>query len=299
MKILVLGSLNLDRVYRVHNFVRPKETIHAQSFTCTCGGKGFNQSIALARAGSKVSFAGIAGADGDMLIEMLRKEGIDTTLMRQSSNVTGHTIIQVSDDGENCILVAAGANGETSKQYIHDVISRFSEGDWILLQNEIANVDYAIEYAHTCKLHVALNPSPFDDMISRCNLNYVDLLLINEVEGAGLAGATEPEQILSILQTQYPNLSVLLTLGECGAIFDDAHGIRDHVPSVPCVVKDTTAAGDTFTGYFLTSYFKDYDASRALAIAAAASSIAVSREGAARSIPYQSEVLTYMKQLSL
>ena len=118
MKILVLGSLNIDRVYRVHNFVRPKETIHAQSFICTCGGKGFNQSIALARAGSKIVFAGIAGVDGSMLIEMLRNEGIDTSLMRQSPNANGHTIIQVSDYGENCILVAAGANGETSKQYI-------------------------------------------------------------------------------------------------------------------------------------------------------------------------------------
>ena len=195
----------------------------------------------------------------------------------------------------NCILVAAGANGETSKQYIHDVIAQFSEGDWILLQNEIANVDCAIEYAHARKLRVALNPSPFDDVISRCNLNYVDMLLINEVEGAELTGAAEPEQILSILRTQYMNLSVLLTLGEHGAIFVDSQGIRYHVPSVPCVVKDTTAAGDTFTGYFLTSYFKDYDVSRALAIAAAASSIAVSREGAASSIPYQCEVLTYMK----
>lgn len=295
MKILVLGSLNIDRVYRVHNFVRPKETIHAQSFICTCGGKGFNQSIALARAGSKIVFAGIAGVDGSMLIEMLRNEGIDTSLMRQSPNANGHTIIQVSDYGENCILVVAGANGETSKQYIHDVIAQFSEGDWILLQNEIANVDCAIEYAHARKLRVALNPSPFDDVISRCNLNYVDMLLINEVEGAELTGAAEPEQILSILRTQYMNLSVLLTLGEHGAIFVDSQGIRYHVPSVPCVVKDTTAAGDTFTGYFLTSYFKDYDVSRALAIAAAASSIAVSREGAASSIPYQCEVLTYMK----
>ena len=295
MKILVLGSLNIDRVYRVHNFVRPKETRHAQAFICTCGGKGFNQSIALARAGSKIVFAGIAGVDGSMLIEMLRNEGIDTSLMRQSPNANGHTIIQVSDYGENCILVAAGANGETSKQYIHDVIAQFSEGDWILLQNEIANVDCAIEYAHARKLRVALNPSPFDDVISRCNLNYVDMLLINEVEGAELTGAAEPEQILSILRTQYMNLSVLLTLGEHGAIFVDSQGIRYHVPSVPCVVKDTTAAGDTFTGYFLTSYFKDYDVSRALAIAAAASSIAVSREGAASSIPYQCEVLTYMK----
>ena len=254
-----------------------------------------NQSIALARAGSKIVFAGIAGVDGSMLIEMLRNEGIDTSLMRQSPNANGHTIIQVSDYGENCILVAAGANGETSKQYIHDVIAQFSEGDWILLQNEIANVDCAIEYAHARKLRVALNPSPFDDVISRCNLNYVDMLLINEVEGAELTGAAEPEQILSILRTQYMNLSVLLTLGEHGAIFVDSQGIRYHVPSVPCVVKDTTAAGDTFTGYFLTSYFKDYDVSRALAIAAAASSIAVSREGAASSIPYQCEVLTYMK----
>ena len=291
MKKLVLGSLNIDRVYRVHDFVRPKETIHAQSFACTCGGKGFNQAVALARAGSEVSFAGIAGADGGALLEVLAREGIDTSLMRRSAGVNGHTIIQVSDTGENCILVAAGANAETSREYIQSVLSCFAAGDWVLLQNEIANVDYAIELAHARGMHIALNPSPFDENIRRYDLRLVDLLLINEIEGRGLTGTEVPEEILLTLRKKYENMDVLLTLGEHGALFADRSGAQFRVPSVPCTVKDTTAAGDTFTGYFLTEYLGGSDTAHALSIAAAASSIAVSRSGAADSIPVRAEVL--------
>lgn len=291
MKILVLGSLNIDRVYRVHNFVRPKETIHAESFSCTCGGKGFNQTIALARAGSDVSFAGVVGADGVNLSDTLVREGIDTTFLKHSANANGHTIIQVNDLGENCIIVVPGANAETSCEYISSVISHFSAGDWIVLQNEIENVDYAIDFAGKQGLHVALNPSPFDERIPKYNLNAIDLLMINEVEGEALTGVNEPEKMLQILRERYKRMAVLLTLGEKGALFFDPFGKMYFEPSVPCIVKDTTAAGDTFTGYFLTEYIKSGDAVAALSIASLASSITVSREGAADSIPYKEEVI--------
>lgn len=293
MRTLVLGSMNIDRVYRVRNFVRPKETIHVESFDCVCGGKGFNQAVALARAGSKVSFAGVVGADGGAFLKLFEQDNIDTALIKQSRNANGHTIIQVSDAGENCIMVASGANAETSREYIQSVLAQINPGDWLLLQNEIANVDYAIKSAHERGVRVALNPSPFESAILEYGLDVVDLLLVNEVEGEELTGVTMPDQILASLHETYPQMSVLLTLGAEGAVFMGSNGTRHSVPSVPCVVRDTTAAGDTFTGYFLTEYLSNGDITAALTFAATASSIAVSRNGAADSIPVRSEVIEH------
>ena len=295
MKKIVLGSMNIDRVYHVHDFVRPKETIHVESFGCVCGGKGFNQAVALARAGSKVSFAGVVGVDGEEFLEFFKQEQIDTTLIWQSRNANGHTIIQVSDAGENCIMVAAGANAETSCEYIRSVVDQMSAGDWLLLQNEIANVGYAIEFAHRRGIHIALNPSPFESAVLEYPLDAVDLLLVNEVEGAELTGSFIPNQILKTLHQVHPQMSILLTLGAEGAVFMKSDGSRYSVPSVPCMVRDTTAAGDTFTGYFLTEYLSNDDIPAALTFAATASSIAVSRDGAADSIPVRSEVIEQLR----
>lgn len=291
MKILVLGSMNIDKIYRVHDFVKSKETIHVCSLDTSFGGKGFNQAIALARAGSAAAFAGIIGTDGERFAELLACEGIDTTHLKRSSSANGHTIIQVNDAGENCIMVAAGANAETDETYIRSVLSQTAPGDWVLLQNEIANVDYAIELAHACGLHIALNPSPFEEKLTRYALDKVQLLLVNEIEGAGLTGTDDPARMLRALRQRYPQAGVLLTLGERGALFADTSGAEYRTDSVPCTVCDTTAAGDTFTGYFLTEYLRSGDAAAALTIAATASSIAVSRPGAAASIPVRSEVL--------
>lgn len=291
MKMLVLGSMNIDKIYRVHDFVKPKETIHVCSLDTSFGGKGFNQAIALSRAGSNVAFAGVVGTDGVRFIDLLANEQVDTHLIRQSTGANGHTIIQVNDDGENCIMVAPGANAETDPDYIREVISQFSVGDWILLQNEIANVDYAIKCAHECGLNIAFNPSPYENGIAEYDLSAVQLLLVNEVEGEGLTGTSDPALMLDILLNRFPQTAVLLTLGENGAIFADGCCERYHVDSVSCSVRDTTAAGDTFTGYFLTEYLQGNEIEYALETASMASSIAVSREGAAESIPKKSEVV--------
>lgn len=298
MKKLVLGSLNIDRTYRVQNFVQPKETIQVKSFQCFCGGKGFNQAVSLSRAGSEVYFAGVLGRDGAILKEGLEREHIHTELLRISDGVNGHAVIQVDDAGENCILVVAGSNAEVDRDYISEVLGHFSAGDFILLQNEIPNVDYAIELAREKGMFIAFNPSPFNQAALQCRLECVDLLIVNEVEGQGIAGGTEPGQTIERLHQQYPGVSILMTLGAEGAVFQAADGKKTGRAAVPCNVIDTTAAGDTFTGFFLTEYLPTRDAEKALEIASIASSIAVSRAGAAQSIPDQSEVLTELGKRS-
>lgn len=290
MKKLVFGSLNIDRTYQVAEFVRPKETVSALGYSCFCGGKGFNQAVALARAGSELSFAGVIGADGGMLRHGLLEEHIDIHLLRESAGASGHAVIQVNEQGENCIIVVPGSNAEVSRDYVDQVLCEFSPGDLIVLQNEIPQLDYIIQRAGEKGMVIALNPSPFNGAIAKCRLDLIKYLLINEVEGGALTGSQDPQEILDALHRRLPNTAVVLTLGENGAYFMAADGQRSYCPAAPCQCVDTTAAGDTFTGYFLTEYLERGDPAEALRWAAAASAIAVSRKGASTSIPRREEV---------
>lgn len=290
MKKLVFGSLNIDRTYQVAEFVRPKETVSALGYSCFCGGKGFNQAVALARAGNRLSFAGVIGADGGMLRQGLLEEHIDIHLLRESAGASGHAVIQVNEQGENCIIVVPGSNAEVSRDYVDQVLCEFSPGDLIVLQNEIPQLDYIIQRAGEKGMVVALNPSPFNGAIAKCRLDLIKYLLINEVEGGALTGSQDPQEILDALHRRLPDTAVVLTLGENGAYFMAADGQRSYCPAAPCQCVDTTAAGDTFTGYFLTEYLERGDPAEALRWAAAASAIAVSRKGASTSIPRREEV---------
>ena len=294
MKKLVLGSLNIDCTYRVQQFVQPKETIAVKEFCRFCGGKGYNQAVALSRAGSTLFFAGVIGSDGEMLRQGLVSEGISTELLHRSDGPNGHAVIQVNESGENCIMVVAGSNAEVSCEYIDEVLAHFSVGDLIVLQNEVPNIGYAIEKAHQKGMQIAFNPSPFNDAICECRLDHVDFLLINEVEGSALTGQVEPAEILRTIRLNYPNLSTVLTLGAEGALFQASDGEQFHCEAVRTTAVDTTAAGDTFTGYFLTEYLNTYNGASSLKVAAFASSIAVSRHGAASSIPTRAEVVAAM-----
>lgn len=296
MKILVLGSLNIDRTYTVETIAVPKETIAAKGFESFCGGKGFNQAVALARAGSKVSFAGIIGNDGGFFLDALHADGIDTSCIRRSPGPNGHAVIQVDSSGQNCIIIVAGSNGEVDKSYIDEVLAQFSAGDLIVLQNEISCVDYAITEAHRCGLTVVFNPSPFNEKVWACDLSQVDILLVNEVEGTALCAPDTAADVPGTLHGRYPNMAVLLTKGEAGSEFVDRDGKRYAASAIKCMAVDTTAAGDTYTGYFLHELFAHGRPEQALETASVASGISVTRKGASPSIPFAEEVHTYQKE---
>ena len=290
MKVLNYGSLNVDYVYSVDHIIVGGETQHSSKLEVFSGGKGLNQSIALAKAGIPVYHAGMIGEEGDILLETCKENGVNTEFIRQIPGPGGHTVIQVDKDGQNCILLFGGANRSITREFVDEVLASFEKGDIILLQNEINELDYIIDKASEKGMMIILNPSPFDDNLKVCDLTKVSLFLVNEIEGYQITGEKEPEKILAAVKEKYPSAKIVLTLGGEGSAYQDETGIyRQGIFKVKAV--DTTAAGDTFTGYFISSIIDGMPVQEGLELAAKASAIAVSRPGATASIPLKKEVL--------
>lgn len=290
MKVLVYGSLNIDHVYALPHFVRPGETVSSTRYEKHAGGKGLNQAIALAKAGLPVWFAGAIGRDGLFLKETLEKAGVNTSFLNVLKDVpTGHAVIQVEQSGGNAIILYGGANQANTRAQAAQTLANFGAGDYVLLQNEINGGEEIIRLAHERGVGVILNPSPMTDALRRWPLEQVDFLILNEVEGADLTGKTEPDEILRGLEERYPFCRVVLTLGEKGAVYA-FRGERVHQAAFRAQAVDTTAAGDTFTGYFLRGVLSGGAVQDALRLAARASAITVSRPGAGESIPCFDEV---------
>lgn len=294
MKIFNLGSLNVDYAYHLPHFVRPGETLSSTELNIFPGGKGLNQSIALSRAGVPVIHGGLIGADGKMLVDTLNAAGADTHCIQQLDISSGHAIIQVDDEGQNCIILYAGANHCFDRSYILSVLENAEENDIILLQNETNALSDIFEIAHDKKMQIAFNPSPYNASIKDLPSHYVTWWLCNEIEGAGLTGRQEPFEIIETLSSMYPDSNILLTIGEKGALYKYKDALI-HQPIYKVKAIDTTAAGDTFTGFFLGSLINGKSPEEALKTAAAASSIAVSRAGASSSIPSIEEVKHFLE----
>lgn len=293
MKIYSIGSFNIDYFYSLPRFVGAGETLSASALKVLPGGKGLNQSVALYRAGARVIPCGLVGRDGDMLIDVLKTVGADASRVKKTEKPSGHAIIQVDAAGQNSIIVYHGANFAFDEAYFREVLADAEPGDAVVLQNEINDVGLCIGIAKEKGMRVVLNPSPFDDGIFDLPLDKVDLFLCNEPEGASLTGETEPEAILAAMAAKYPG-DLLLTLGGSGAIYRCGSGVYRHgIFKVP--VADTTGAGDTFTGFFLSSLIAGETPEAALRTASAASAIVVSRMGAAMSIPTMDEVKEFLK----
>ena len=297
MKVLVFGSANIDRTYSVDHVVIGGETISSTSLTEFCGGKGFNQAIAFACAGCDVFFAGAIGPDGEVLEKTLNESKVNTDHLKHVAAPTGHAIIQVTPDGKNSIIISAGANGMITHDDADNVLSAFSADDLVVLQNEISSVDYIVKKANALGMLVALNPSPFNQKIAECDLSKVDFLLVNEIEGAHLAGCSDPYEIVEHIHQQLPSCNVVLTLGSEGSLFMGKDGELISCGIYSAAVKDTTAAGDTFTGFFLAEALSGKAVAEALKTAAIASGISVSRCGASQSIPSLVEVRSVSENL--
>ncbi len=290
-KVLSFGSLNLDIVYQVDHIVAAGETLDTADVQTHCGGKGLNQSIALARAGADVTHAGMVGADGTPLLDACRAAGVDVSRVRMLEGKTGHAIIQVDQHGQNSIILYGGANRAITSEYIEEALAGFGAGDAIVLQNEVNMLPQIIEAAAARGVRVVLNPSPYDARIDECDLSCVWLFFVNEVEAEQITGCSDPSAMLDAFAECFPKANVVLTLGAAGAVAQFA-GMRVEQPAIPTEVVDTTAAGDTFTGFFLAEYLRSGDVAASMCMAAQASSLAVARSGAAPSIPTLDEVQT-------
>lgn len=320
MKVLNFGSLNIDYVYRVAHILRPGETQKAEEMEIFPGGKGMNQSIAMARAGAEVYHAGMVGADGQFLLDICRENHVNTDYIRMTEGKSGHTIIQVDDDAQNSILLYGGGNRQMTKDFIDEVLAGFGKGDILVLQNEINLPDIVIDRAYEKGMVIVLNPSPFDEGLGACDLSKVSVFLVNEIEARLLAGEeyecgetakegcktgkeckdgetagkeyesrAEGGRLVDAILKKYPKAQAVVTMGEAGAFYGRGE-MRRFQKSFPVKAVDTTAAGDTFTGYFVYGMMKGEAVEVVMERAARAAALAVSRKGAVPSIPWREEI---------
>ena len=279
MKILNFGSLNVDYVYSVDYFVRAGETLKANSREVLPGGKGLNQSVALARAGADVSHAGCIGAEGEFLRGLLNENGVDTALLRTIDGMQGHTIIQVDSKGENCILLYGGTNRRIGEAQIDETLSHFGPGDWLGLQNEVNDLPRIVDAAHARGMRIVLNPSPYEEGLKAVDFGKLSWLLVNEVEACQCSGSDQPERAWDVLHGQYPNLSVLITLGSYGSVIYDGSSFYEIPGYPPRQVVDATGCGDTYAAGYLYARAQGASCSEAGHLAAAMCTLKLEHTG--------------------
>ncbi len=290
MKILNFGSLNIDIVYIVPHIVKPGETIASTNLSIHAGGKGANQSVALSKAGVEVFHAGKIGKDGKWLIDKLHSFGVNTDYISIDEYKTGNALIQVSDNGENSIVLYGGGNQEITKDEIKSVLENFEKGDLLLLQNEINLIPEIINIAHKKGIIIYFNPAPFDRNIFNYPLDKINVFIVNETEGSGLSGGiTDPKGIMDKLTSTFKGKEIILTLGKDGVMYGK-NDKRFYGKAKAVKTIDTTAAGDTFIGYYMAETIRGNPIGKALDSACCASAITVSNSGAMDSIPFRKDL---------
>lgn len=284
--ILNFGSINIDHVYQVEHFVQPGETLSSKAYSKGLGGKGLNQSVALHRAGAKVIHVGCVADDDAWVMKELAGLGLDLSAIEGVEQATGHALIQVNQEGENCIILFAGANHSISEHRIQKWLAN-DEFEWVLLQNETNAIETIIRAAHDRGKKVVFNPAPCHADLAKLPLDYLHTLVVNEVEAAQLTGLDDVEQALALLSQKCQH--VVLTLGGDGVRYKGEAGELS-LPAQKVKVVDTTAAGDTFIGYYLAGLAEGLTVEQALVQATKASALTVSRLGAVSAIPFKDEI---------
>lgn len=299
-RIINLGSLCVDHVYQVGDLVKAGETKASKDHQIFPGGKGLNQSLAASRAGAQVMHVGAVGEDGRFLIELLTSSGVDTNQIQILEGVSGHAVIQVTPAGQNAIVIAGGTNQMVSQALIRSTIDALQPQDWLLLQNEINDVDQILNLAAARDIQVALNVAPVDGREVNYNLAGVKLLIVNETEALALAKHRQQDiesvaQAFAELQQALPQGHLVLTQGDLGLRYAGQQQVFS-LDAYQVTAADETAAGDAFIGYLLAAIVQNKTMIEALQEASAAGALAVTQAGAATSIPMQAEVIHFMQQ---
>ena len=288
-KIINFGSINIDHVYRVPHLVKPGETLSSLDLVTGLGGKGANQSVAIARAGVSVAHVGRVFKGDRWAVELLASTGVDTDNIALIEGASGHAIIQVDDQGENAIVLHGGANQSFSIADIESALNHNQQARYLLMQNETNLLAETFELAQAKGIKIVLNPAPMTDNIKDLPLAKLDTLIVNQGEAEALCGAADIDEMTRQMAALAPQTRVVVTLGGDGAMLL-ANGEVTHINSPSVDVVDTTGAGDTFVGYFLAGVAEGMNDHDALQRACLAGSIAVTRQGAITAIPDRSEV---------
>ena len=296
MAIFNLGSINVDHVYQVPHFVRPGETLASTAYQRILGGKGANQSIALARAGASVCHIGaLSHADQDFYQQLI-DYGVNLDHVEQTDTASGHAIIQVDASAENAIVLFGGANQCIQDTAIDKALQSAAEGDWLLTQNETNAVAITLQKAKQQGLKTAYNPAPICGIEADIDPAWVDLLVVNQTEAAAISGIQDTEQQVAYFAERWKHAEVVLTLGSEGAILICHKGVLQ-VSSFEVDAVDTTAAGDTFIGFYLAARSRNEDQQDAMLQACASAALAVQREGASTSIPTLDDVDEFLAEV--
>lgn len=289
MKILNIGSFNIDNVYQVEKLVVPGETIFSKKYQVFAGGKGLNQSIAIVKAGAKgVYHAGDIGMNGEFLLYTLLEHGINTDFVRRSNQKTGHAVIQVADNGEHTIISHGGSNQYIDIDFIDEIISHFGKNDLLILQNEISNVEYIINKAWEKEMRIIFNPAPANKNILKYDLRKIDTLIVNKSELYECTQKNEVEEAIRILKKK--EINILLTLGKKGGIYYGKNKEEYKYKSYEVKEVDTTGIGDAFVGYFVAGLSKEEQIPCILEESSRAAALTATKIGASVSIPLLEEV---------
>ena len=284
MTLWNLGSINVDHVYKVPAFVAPGETLTATAYSWGLGGKGLNQSVAALRSGGQVRHLGAVGQGDTATLAALADLGLSPPW--QVAAPTGHAVIQVNAAGENCIVLAPGANRALDEDLIRATIAQAAPSDWLLLQNETSGAATAVAAAKARGLRVCYAAAPFEAAAVARLIDQIDLLSVNEVELA---------QLEATLSVEVP---LLVTLGAKGAYHQERGGKRRGVKAFAVTPVDTTGAGDTFLGAFLAKVDAGMALEASLTWASAAAALQVTRLGAAPVIPTEAEIQQFLTKNS-
>ena len=300
--ILVIGSTNVDMIASVSHLPEPGETVGDAAFSIAYGGKGANQAIAAARSGGDVTFFSFLGDDshGKELIGHFQKNNINVANINLQKGIpTGTAFIFVAENGENCIVVAPGANKEMSVEQIKDFIPSINNYKAIILQLEIPfdTVNAVVQEAKRKGVKVVFNPSPCIISASEI-LKYTDILIVNELEAAELSGMKNSEAPIHVMGKRLREMGVeivIITLGRNGC-YVLSNEVDNYFRGHEVNVVDTTGAGDTFCGAFTSKYIENDDLEIAVEFALASSAIAVTKLGAQTAIPLKEEVYTFLSK---
>ena len=293
-ELVNLGSLCIDHVYAVPSIVRAGETLLGHDPVRHAGGKGLNQSLAAARAGAAVVHVGCVGADGVWLKDVLVQAGVDVDGVRVChSDPTGHAVIQVTPHGENAIVIVGGANWRIQPSDVERAIGRVGNDGWLLLQNEINDIEHVIAAARRASVRLALNIAPVDGREANYALDGVELLLLNEIEAAALTRDTDPKRAIERLARERPRQHVVVTLGVHGVLYACGDE-RITLPAFEVTAVDETAAGDAFIGHLMAAWIENLPMRERLRRASAAGALAVCVPGAAPAIPNAASVQQFL-----
>jgi ribokinase len=302
-RLLVVGSINLDLVVVAPKIPHAGETISGTSFNTFPGGKGANQAYAAARLGTPVSMIGKLGNDafGVQLRSNLESVGVDTSAVEVVSTSSGIAQITTAENGENVIVVVAGANGHVSPADLDRHLNVIRNSSIILAQLEIPleTVAYLAELAGREGIPLVLDPAPAQPLPSPL-LHSVEWLTPNESEACTLLGLSAKELTMDKLEESAELLlrhgcrNVILKLGHRGCYLALANGMRVLVPSYKVKAVDTTAAGDAFNGAFASSLVQGNDPMGSARWACAVAAVSVTRHGAQPSLPTRAEVQGFL-----